>query len=154
MASEASTFNSLPRQKFAPSGQMPNHWHFSIRHVALEPPGDLLFILNPGARYIHVEGPAPMLSLSTPAAQAEVIVPLLLKAFNGGMGNPPSAPRLAPWTWSTTNSDLARAVEARLSQLGVKEEVTKVETGNIEEEKIATEEWERFEGQLKFLHLK
>ena len=154
MSSDVQSFNSLPRQERVPSGAVPNHWHFSVRHVPLEPPGDLLFILCPGARYIHVEGPAPILSLQSPSAQAEVITSLLLKAFNSGLGSDSSAPKLAPWTWSTTTIELARAVEARLRDLGVRKEVTKIGVSDAEEIKVATEEWERFMGQLKFLHLK
>ena len=153
MASEVQTFNSLPRQKLAPSGAVPNHWHFSIRHVPLEPPGDLLFILNPKARYVHVEGPATILSLKSPTAQAQVVAPLLLKAFNHGLGSDSEAPKIAPWTWSTTDPELARALEARLKDLGVREDVRKVGTSNAEENKVAGEEWESFMDQLKFLHL-
>ena len=149
--SDVQAFNSLPRQKLSPSGAVPNHWHFSVRHVPLEPPGDLLFIVNPGARYVHVEGPAPILTLTTPAKQAEVVVPLLVKAFNGGLGD---AFNLAPWSWSTTSAELARAVGARLRQAGVREEAAQVGTGGADEEKVASEEWDRFMGQLKSLHLK
>ena len=119
--------------------------------MPLEPPGDLLFIVNPGARYVHVEGPAPILTLTTPAKQAEVVVPLLVKAFNGGLGD---AFNLAPWSWSTTSAELARAVGARLRQAGVREEAAQVGTGGADEEKVASEEWDRFMGQLKSLHLK
>ena len=151
--SDIKTFNSLPRQKLSPSGAVANHWHFSVRHVPLEPPGDLLYILNPAARYVHVEGPAQILSLQTAAAQAEVVAPLLIKAFNGGLGDA-SAPHLAPYTWSTTGAELARAVEARLRQAGVKEEASQIGTGSAEEERVASEEWDRFMGQLKSLYLK
>lgn len=152
MNSVVEAFNSLPRQELTPSGVVSNHWHFSVRHVPLDPPGDLLFILNPGARYIHVEGPAPILSMPI-SAQARIIVPLLLKAFNDGLGNSSSATKLAPWTWSTTSSELARAVESRLLELGVMGEVAKVGSGDTEEEKVASEEWERFMNQLKSVHL-
>lgn len=154
MAVDVETYNSLPRPKLSPSGAVPNHWHFSIRHVPLEPPGDLLFILNPGSRYIHVEGPVPVLSSQPLAVQANIIAPLLVKAFVSGMGAPSSTPRSAPYTWSTTNMELARAVSRKLSELGVKEEITKIGTGEPEEEKVATEEWERFMEQLKSLHLR
>ena len=122
MASAVQTFNALPRQQLAPSGAVPNHWHFSIRHVQLEPPGDLVFLLNPAARYIHVEGPAPISSLSSVPAQAELIAPLLLKAFNNGLGSP-EVMKQAPWTWSTTSPELASAVSVRLKELGVKKEL-------------------------------
>lgn len=152
MASAVQTFNALPRQEKAPSGAVPNHWHFSVRHVQLEPPGDLVFLLNPAARYIHVEGPATISSLSSAPAQAEIIAPLLLKAFNNGLGVPEMT-KQAPWSWSTTTPELANAVGAKLRDLGVKKELVKVGAGKTEEEKIADEEWERFLGQLKFLHL-
>jgi hypothetical protein len=154
MGSAVQTFNSLPREQSAPSGIVSNHWHFSIRHVPLEPPGDLVFVLNPEARYIHVEGPRTILALPTATAQAEVIAPLLLKAFNEGLGTPPATPKLAPWTWSTTTQELATAVGAKLKDMGVRQDLIQIGHGNAMEEQIAVEEWERFMGQLKFLHLR
>ena len=135
-------------------GAVSNHWHFSVRPVDLEPPGDLLFILNPESRHIQMEGPQSILMLSTAEAQATVIAPLLLKAFNGGMDVGSDSPKVAPWSWSTTSQELAKAVSARLQAMGVSKESTKVGVGKVEEERVANEEWERLMKGMQFMYMK
>ena len=143
-------FNALSRKELSPSGSVRNHWHFSIRHVPIPPAGDLLFIINPEARYVHTEGPARLLPLSTAAERAALVVPMLLKAFTSDMAAGLSpAPQLgAPWTWSTNDAQLATAVEARLRELGVREELQKVQIGNEDEDHISDEEWPNLLGRL------
>ena len=143
-------FNALPRKQLAPSRSVDNHWHFSIRHVPIPPAGDLLFFINPEARYVHTEGPAQLLPLSTAAERAALIVPMLLRAFTTGMARGLSpAPRFgAPWTWSTNDAELAAAVEARLREVGVREELHTVQTGNDDDDRISDEEWPNLLGRL------
>jgi splicing suppressor protein 51 len=145
------TFNALPRKQLSPSGSVRNHWHFSIRHVSMRPAGDLLFIINPEARYIHTEGPAQLLPLSTAAERAALVVPMLMKAFTSGMaaGLVPAPPLEAPWSWSTNDAELAAAVEARLKEVGVREELRAVQVGNDEEDGISDEEWPNLLGRLQ-----
>jgi hypothetical protein len=144
------SFNALPRNQLAPSGSVRNHWHFSIRHVPIPPAGDLLFIINPEARYVHVEGPAQLLPLSTAAERAALVVPMLLKAFLSGMaaGLSPAPSFGAPWTWATNDAELATAVEARLKELGVREELQSVQVGKDDEDRISDEEWPNLLGRL------
>lgn len=148
MEALVTTFNNLRRQPLAPSGQVANHWHFMIQCVPLQPPGEVLFLVNPKARYVHIEGPMRLTPPATTAAKAKAIVPLLLKAFTSGMGAPPEIPRLAPWTWATTDSELAREVGKELEAVGVRPELRTVQTGNLEEDMVAQEEWEKFLEQL------
>ena len=70
-----------PRNQLAPSGSVRNHWHFPIRHVPIPPAGDLLFMVNPEARYVHAEELAQLLPLATAAERAALVVPMLLRAF-------------------------------------------------------------------------
>jgi splicing suppressor protein 51 len=144
------SFNALPRKQLAPSGSVRNHWHFSIRHVPIPPAGDLLFIINPEARYVHTEGPAQLLPLATAAERAALVVPMLLKAFLSGMaeGLSPAPSVSAPWTWATNDTELAMAVEARLKELGVREELRSVQVGKDDEDRISDEEWPNLLGRL------
>jgi hypothetical protein len=44
-------FNALPRPKTRLSG-LPNHWVIAVRHVAIEPSGDLVIAVHPLSHYI------------------------------------------------------------------------------------------------------
>jgi len=145
-------FNRLPRPRTTPTG-LPNHWYFTIRHVPLTPPGDLLHLVHPLSRYIHCAGPKQILSLPSPAAQAHVVVPLLLESFLSGLGNGLNGegldiPVFAPWSWGTNDAKLARAIEEKLRVLGVREELCTVQCGNKEHEAISDESWSGFYAQL------
>lgn len=61
-----SNFNALLRPAQAPSGRVPNHWNISIRHVAISPPGDLVFFIQPDSHYVHTEGPIQIVEGQTP----------------------------------------------------------------------------------------
>lgn len=124
----------------APSGLVPNTWIFTIRHVPLNPPGDLIMIVNPAARFIHCEGPVQLASLS-PKEKATVITPLLLKAFNNGLGVE-DGPRVSPWKWSSNDSDIAREVGLALKELGVKEELCVVSDATEKDKRVADEVWQ------------
>ena len=143
-------FNNLPRSKFAPSGSVPNHWHVSLRSVPLEPPGHLLFIINPTSRYVYVEGPLPPeYSNASSEVQATTVAMLLLKAFNGGLG---AAQEVGngmgrPWSWVCQDAEMAGAVGETLRGMGV---VAPEGMGVAasEENKVADEEWDGFLGRL------
>lgn len=148
-SSAVSTFNSLPRPTVSPSKMVTNHWHFTVRHVPLQPPGDLVFFVNPPSGNVHAEGPEQILSLPTAAAKADVIVPFLLKAFINNIGTHVGiASPSAPWSWATDDEQLARAVETKLKELGVKEELCTVITGRSVENMISEREWARVLGTL------
>lgn len=141
-------FNKLPRPQTTPTG-LPNHWYFSVRHVDLSPPGDLVHLVHPASRHVRCEGPDDIISLSSLAARAATIVPLLLRSFVRGdsAGN---APKFAPWTWGTNcDPELARAIEARLKWVGVKAELCTLQLGNEKDENISNEAWSGFFGALK-----
>src|SRR6266480_4920416 len=106
MADLVQSFNSLPRPKTTASGLL-NHWFFAVRHVPFNPPGDLVQIIHLESQFQHCEGPRQILSLTTPAAQSDVIVPLLLQSFITGISRGPNGepladmPSFAPWSWGT-----------------------------------------------------
>lgn len=138
-------FNSLPRTPKTPSGQVDNHWQFAVHHVAFEPSGDLLYMINPGSLYIHSEGPAQITSLATVEEQAELIVPMLLEAFVSCMGMRLQDPRTkaqGPWSWGTEDEKLAKALERRLRAVGVREELCEVKVGDEESIKIEKKNWD------------
>ncbi|MCJ1369076.1 hypothetical protein MMC20_000284 [Loxospora ochrophaea] len=153
MSSPVAQFLSLPRNRLAPSDSVPNHWHFSIRHVPLQPPGDLLFLINPGSRFVHNEGPSRSLADSSPAQRAKWVVDKLLRAFttrlNGpASGAPPGRGIGAPWSWSMNDEGLKREVEERLRAVGVTGELSNVGVGDEESDRIADEAWGEFLGTL------
>jgi hypothetical protein len=138
-------FNNLPRSPKVPSGLVDNHWQFGVHHVPLTPPGDLLYLINPGSRYGHSEGPAQILSLPSAAARAEILVPLLLKSFVDALvtqADPyPPVSAYAPWSWGTGNEELAKALEERLKAVGVRKELCKIKIGDDASCAIEEEGW-------------
>ncbi|KAI9926370.1 hypothetical protein ASPWEDRAFT_176660 [Aspergillus wentii DTO 134E9] len=153
MEAAAEAFNKVPRVAKTPTG-LPNHWFFSVRHVPLNPPGDLVHLVHPPSRLVHVEGPRQIGSLPSPDVKADAVVPLLLKAFITGTSTGPDGKPLAgvkptvPWTWGTNDVVLAKAVEDKLKSIGVREELCVVQTGNKEHEKISDECWSGFLSEL------
>lgn len=152
MEATVQAFNNLPRPRTTPTG-LPNHWYFTIRHVPLNPPGDLVHLVHPQSEYIHCAGPRQILSLPSPAAQADVVVSLLLESFVSDMNKGPNGERLntpifAPWSWGTKDAELARAIEAKLKDIGVRKELCTVQYGSREDENISNESWSGFFSQL------
>ncbi|KAK2792083.1 hypothetical protein FQN51_001921 [Onygenales sp. PD_10] len=139
-------FNNLPRRPKVPSGTVDNHWHFNVHHVPLQPPGDLLFLLNPASLYIHVEGPKQIGNLTSPSARADIILPLLLKSFVTGLqqGGPSELAPFAPWSWSTKDEALARALEEKLRAVGVREELCSVAVADQTLNDLDQERWGEF----------
>lgn len=144
----AQAFNQMPHVERTPSG-LPNHWHFSVRHVPLNPPGDLLQIIHPQSRFMHCAGPEDILSLDV-TAQANVVVHLLLDSFVTGVDRGPNGeilndkPKFVPSRWSTNSDDLARAVEVKLKALGIRQELCTVHSATTEENAVAAAVWSDF----------
>lgn len=148
MQGTVDSFNSLLRPELSPSGHVSNHWYFAIRHVPLHPAGDLVQLTNPASRFIAMSDSEQILSKPTIAAQAGVIVPLILNMFIKGLDRGPDGrptggfPPIAPFSWGTRNSDLARAVEKTLRTLGVREDLCTVQPGTKEQDEISDEIWD------------
>lgn len=140
------SFNLLQRSAKTPSGLVDNHWHFAVRHVNFAPRADLLHIVNPGSRFIKVQGPAQILSIPSVDEQADILVPLLLKAFV--IPSHAGAPPFAPWSWGTVNKELATALEGKLKSAGVRDELCKVSIDDEEKVKIGYESWTQLVGTL------
>ena len=147
-------FNNLPRPQTTPTN-LPNHWYFTIRHVDLNPPGDLVHLVNPQSHYIHCAGPTQILPLPSPTAKANTIVPLLLDSFIQGINTGPDKeplpdmPAFAPWSWGTKDPELAKAIEKKLKEVGVKKELCTVQLGTKEQEDVSDETWTGFMQTLK-----
>ncbi|KAJ9314769.1 hypothetical protein DTO271D3_5015 [Paecilomyces variotii] len=142
------TFNRLPQHATTPSGLV-NHWYFSIRHVPLSPPGDLVHFIHPSSGLVHCEGPYAVLTLPSPEAQAEVVAPLLLKAFVYGLSGGPNGERIpqrllsVPFSWATKDQALAEALGKKLERMGVRKELCSISWGNAYEDLVADESWSR-----------
>lgn len=150
-ASLVDTFNALPRKRLSPSGTIPNHWHISLRHVPLQPPGYVLFIVSPASQYIHTEGPLPPNYQDAPIeVKATLWSILLLRAFNNGLGavDQEVPPIGRPWSWVCGDAEMAGAVGERLRGLGI---TAPEDMGIAEEEenRKADECWERFFATLR-----
>ena len=132
-------FNALPRTQKVATGLADNHWQFFVTHVPLFPPGDLLHIVHPKVYYSKTEGPAHILSLESVAARADVILPLLLKAFimDERIG-------AAPWSWGTENEELATALVKAMTAARVRNELCRITTRDHESIQHEKELWATF----------
>ncbi|MCJ1353173.1 MAG: hypothetical protein MMC33_003158 [Icmadophila ericetorum] len=154
-----SNFNGLPRTSCAPSGMVPNHWNISIRHVSLHPPGDLVFMVNPEAHYIHTEGPIQTVEGQLPGHKLnpkslvtlQVIARLIMKAFVEGCGAGTAMAR-RPWSWSTNDADFARRITKVMKDMGVQEEaLLSMSVADAKENESVDEDWENL--QLEMMQL-
>jgi hypothetical protein len=145
--------NKLERSPKSQSGLVDNHWQFAVQHVHIEPAGDLLHLVNPGSRFCHTEGPAAILSATSAAARADIVIPLLLKAFVNATGNQhdPRVSPCAPWSWGTDDTELAKALQKTLKTVGVRKELCVVQVGDEENIKIQREEWTKILRSVKAL---
>ncbi|KAI4237773.1 MAG: hypothetical protein LQ349_001581 [Xanthoria aureola] len=138
-----SSFLALPRNCLSPSGSVSNTWNFSIRHVPIDPPGSVLFLLNPGSGYVHVEGPLPPASdTESLAVRANIIALLLMKSFVGSLGGAASVGR--PWEWKTDDAEMAGALGECLKGMGIGEGLEAVGVVGNEERRRGEEEWGKF----------
>ncbi|KAJ7471808.1 hypothetical protein FB451DRAFT_308275 [Mycena latifolia] len=124
-------FNKLHRSPRAPSGRVPNVWHFDIRYIQLQPPSHTVFLLQPESSIIHTElvpvGQPKGLGFTffpdTAKEAAPEIANALIHAFVNGLGvgkierNPPAP--YAPWSFTTDDRNLAKEVSMELKRLGV-----------------------------------
>ncbi|KAL8643545.1 MAG: hypothetical protein Q9226_008294 [Calogaya cf. arnoldii] len=146
-----SNFNSLPRPAMTLSGRVPNHWNISIRHVAISPPGDLVFFVQPDTHYVHTEGPIQTVEGQIPGhvlnpkslVTLQTIARLIMKAFVEGMGvNGSDATFGAPWTWTTNDSNFARRIIKVMTDMGVRQDLMGMAVADEEELKVCDEAWE------------
>ena len=146
-----SNFNFLPRPAMAPSGRVPNHWNISIRHVAIAPPGDLVFFVQPDPHYVHTEGPiqtaegqiAGHVLSPKSLVTLQTIARLIMKAFVEGMGgNGSDATVGAPWTWTTNDSNFARRIIKVMTDMGVRQDLMSMAVADEEELKGCDDAWE------------
>lgn len=150
MEAKVRSFNNLPRPEMLPSGRFPSHWVFGVCHIDMNPSGDIVLALNPHSDYICQAGPAQILSLPTTREKAEATIPYLLAAFNPAPLDS-SAPTCAPWTWSTLEPDMARAIEDGLRKHGVKPALCKVGVCTAEERDALEAARARFVGKMEEL---
>ncbi|KAF8162603.1 hypothetical protein B0H34DRAFT_650049 [Crassisporium funariophilum] len=130
-------FNALPRKQMAPSGLVPNQWHFDLRYIQIEPtPSHVVAIIQPQSQFIHIERlPLGISSATSGIAffpesgeQAAVeVAKALLHAFVNNLGHnrmmgDNAPPAFAPWKITTEDKHLASAVGKELKRLGVRAE--------------------------------
>jgi len=133
-------FNSLPRPERAPSGLIDNDWHFSIRHVALEPPGDMIVVTNIPSRYTAVRGPV---RLPTNHSEHELWIARARHLVNCFLTQlPGDITRVTrPWQWKTTDQETATKMEMALTSIGVQAPLNNVHVANSIANARANESW-------------
>ncbi|KAK4699323.1 hypothetical protein P7C70_g6938, partial [Phenoliferia sp. Uapishka_3] len=152
LSSQILTFNALPRITRTPSQSFPDHYHFDIFHVSIPPEGDILYLVNPGSTYTHVE--ARLYATGRPIEQqARIIAPALIKAFSDGLGRGKRMgeggyPPTAPWQWSTLNASLAQALSKELERIGVRPELCKVGVSKPDDAQLLREGYEDLMGTV------
>ncbi|KAG6915691.1 hypothetical protein DXG01_010419 [Tephrocybe rancida] len=140
MSESVKAFNKLPRPLRSPSGKAPNHWHFDLRYVTLEPPAHILFIVQLDTSYVHIEN----LPHDTPrdhslmyfpesgTAAAPVVCRALIHSFLESLGAKTPAKNApapyAPYKLTTEERSLAKAVEKEFKRMGVRDELCEIET--------------------------
>ena len=129
----------MPQPRLSPSG-LPNHWHFDLRYIALEPtPSHVLFLVQLDSGYVHSEclplgispreSGIPFFPESGIEAAPEVSKALLHASVNG-FGthrfepNPP--PLFSPWKFTTEDPDLAKAVREEFKKIGVRDQLCNI----------------------------
>ncbi|KIM75569.1 hypothetical protein PILCRDRAFT_98888 [Piloderma croceum F 1598] len=127
------SFNALPQPRLSPSG-LPNHWHFDLCFMALDPtPSHVLFLVQLDSGYIHSE--RLLLGISSresgiaffPESATEAapeVSKALLHAFINSFGthrfmlNPP--PPFSLWKLTTEDPDLAKAIKEEFKKISGK----------------------------------
>ncbi|KXH28088.1 acyl-CoA dehydrogenase domain-containing protein [Colletotrichum salicis] len=128
-------FKTLGRSKTTPSG-LDNKWVFGIRHIDLNPPGDLVLAVHPVSRFVLQDGPTQILSQPTERDRARAAVISLLQAFSkGSLGAEHAA--FAPWSWSTDSSELAAAIGPELAAVGISGGLENVTVCSTQEKEIS-----------------
>ena len=134
------SFNRLPRPEITPCFFGANHWHFSFRVITLQYPDMVLFMVNPGGRYVHIEHlPSLTLYHDEIHRKAHVAAVLLLKAFASE-----SLGRARPWSLSTDSELMARNVSASMWAFDVADGLKIVGVTSAKEMDIVNEEWFKF----------
>ncbi|KAL8800988.1 MAG: hypothetical protein Q9182_004780 [Xanthomendoza sp. 2 TL-2023] len=143
-------FNALPRAPHTPSGLVPNHWNISIRHVALSPPSDLVFFVQPDSHYVHTEGPIQTVEGKPPGhvlnlkslVTVQTIARLIMKAFvEGSMGAGDAVASSAPWSWKTNDAVLGRRIMIVMTDMGVREELLTMPVADADELASCDDDW-------------
>ncbi|OHE97096.1 hypothetical protein CORC01_07537 [Colletotrichum orchidophilum] len=132
-------FKALRRPKTTPTG-LDNNWVFGVRHVDLNPPGDLVLAVHPISSYLLQAGPAQILSQPTARDRAKAVVPLLLQAFSNGRPGT-DLPTFAPWSWSTDSPELAATIGPELAAAGIAGGLQKVTVCSAADKAILDEAW-------------
>ena len=151
-----SNFSALTRPPRAPSGLVPNHWNISIRHVALSPPGDLVFFVQPDASFVHSEGPIqtvegqPRGHKLNPKSLVtlQTIARLIMKAFVEGLGARNVTTVSAPWSWATNDPDFSRRIIKVMTDMGVRADLLNMPVADADELVKCDEAWGRLYREL------
>ncbi|KAG5721443.1 hypothetical protein E4T56_gene13187 [Termitomyces sp. T112] len=155
-------FNALPCPPLAPSSKVPNHWHFDLRYVTLEPPAHVLFLVQLDSSFVHMErlpydvDPTSNETLfyfpESSSAAAPVVCKALIHSFLDGFGiekftKDVPAP-YAPFKLTTGERSLAHAVEEEFQCMGVRRELCRIEIASGNRTHVAVQAafnriWER-----------
>ncbi|KIK71457.1 hypothetical protein GYMLUDRAFT_149645 [Collybiopsis luxurians FD-317 M1] len=127
-------YNSLPRKRMAPSGLVPNTWHFDLRYIPISPPAHMLFIIQKESQFVANQtlpvgkkDSEPGL-IYFPETAKEAALEICLGLMHQFLTNYDLKVKpLAPWALTTDDRALAKAVQEQFKALGVKEDRCKVD---------------------------
>jgi hypothetical protein len=140
--------NQLPRPP-TDSKAARNYYHFLVKTLPSTHPGDLIFCGNPYNGDRMGEGRTEIIGLAY-EDQVKVIVPLLMEMFTERFNGEDKDP-FAPYTWSTYNENLARAVSARLRALNVRSDLCEVQISTAFEYREVEYYWTQFSMQFRIM---
>jgi len=141
-------FNDLTRQEFNCDGTIPNNWSISIRHVAIQPESDVLFLVAHEGQFVHAIGPARLLHITDANERANIVVPMLLKAFVMSFDTNTGYPGLAPWEWNIRESMLAQSLQSAFRALNIRLALQKIQVSTTQQNAICDREWVKFRDTL------
>jgi hypothetical protein len=156
------SFNALPQPQRLFSG-LPNHWHFDLRYIPLEPtPSHLLFLVQLDSGYIHGErlplgiphhqsGIAFFPESGTEAAQelSKAILHAFVDGFVDHKIKPHPSRPFAPLTLTTEDPDLAKAVGEEFTKIGIRRQLCHIGVAKGKALQIADAAFEGFWKSLK-----
>lgn len=126
---------------------VPNHWHISIRHVPLQPPGHVVVLVQPDSHYVDSQGSieralgralGDAIDLENEATVL-VIVRLILQSF---VNRSPQIGR--PWSWCTNDEAMAGRIIGLMRRLNVDEALLDMPAASDEQNASCEQDWEGY----------
>lgn len=144
-------FNALPKPKtlsYPDTGEVPNHWHISIRHISLKTSGHLVCLFQPDSgegivlfrdpiESYHPQG-FPATNIESDQASLTVAI-LLMQDFVKRDSN-----KGKPWKWTANDGAWAQKIIESMRTQGVDEDMLNMPVSSDSDNLLSDKVWERF----------